>query len=50
LGNTKGLNKEDIEALPAVERAIRISEDYRIPGTTIKTTIVKTALNLYTLR
>jgi 3-deoxy-7-phosphoheptulonate synthase len=32
LGNTKGLNKEDIEALPAVERAVRISEDYRILG------------------
>lgn len=32
LGDTKGLNKEEIEALPAVERAIRISDDYRILG------------------
>lgn len=32
LGDTKSLNKEEIEALPAVERAIRISDDYRILG------------------
>ena len=32
LGDTKPLNKEEIEALPAVERAIRISDDYRILG------------------
>lgn len=32
LGDTKSLNKEEIEALPAVERVIRISDDYRILG------------------
>src|SRR5690554_4397237 len=32
LGDTKTLDKEEIEALPAVERVIRISEDYRILG------------------
>jgi len=32
LGDTKSLEKAEIEALPAVERAIRISEDYRILG------------------
>ncbi|TBW48616.1 3-deoxy-7-phosphoheptulonate synthase [Marinobacter halodurans] len=32
LGDTKSLNKDEIEALPAVERAIRISDDYRILG------------------
>lgn len=32
LGDTKSLDKEDIEALPAVERVIRISDDYRILG------------------
>jgi len=32
LGDTKSLTKEQIEALPAVERAIRISEEYRILG------------------
>lgn len=32
LGDTLSLSSEDIEALPAVERVIRISEDYRILG------------------
>lgn len=32
LGNTAALNKHDIEVLPAVERVIRISEEYRIIG------------------
>lgn len=32
LGNTAALRKEDILALPAVERVIRISEEYRIIG------------------
>lgn len=32
IGNTKPLDKEQIEALPAVERVIRISEEYRILG------------------
>lgn len=32
LGETKSLNQEEIEALPAVERVIRISDDYRILG------------------
>ncbi|PAV27447.1 3-deoxy-D-arabinoheptulosonate-7-phosphate synthase [Tamilnaduibacter salinus] len=32
LGDTKSLNQEEIEALPAVERVIRISDDYRILG------------------
>ena len=30
LGKTDALSQEDIEALPAVERVIRISEEYRI--------------------
>ncbi|MDX1802286.1 MAG: 3-deoxy-7-phosphoheptulonate synthase [Marinobacter sp.] len=32
LGDTKSLDRDEIAALPAVERAIRISEDYRILG------------------
>ena len=32
LGETKSLTTDDIEALPAVERVIRISEEYRILG------------------
>ncbi|HTN34252.1 MAG TPA: 3-deoxy-7-phosphoheptulonate synthase, partial [Marinobacter sp.] len=32
LGDTKSLDIDEIEALPAVERAIRISDDYRILG------------------
>ena len=32
IGNTKALRKEDISSLPAVERVIRISEEYRIIG------------------
>lgn len=32
LGETKSLDSADMEALPAVERVIRISEDYRILG------------------
>ncbi len=32
LGNTKSLEIDEIEALPAVERAIRISDEYRILG------------------
>lgn len=32
LGDTKVIAQEDIEALPAVERVIRISEEYRILG------------------
>jgi 3-deoxy-7-phosphoheptulonate synthase len=32
LGDTKAINKEEIAALPGVERAIRISEEYRILG------------------
>jgi 3-deoxy-7-phosphoheptulonate synthase len=32
LGDTKVIAKEDIEALPAVERVIRISDEYRILG------------------
>lgn len=32
LGDTKAINKDEIEALPGVERAIRISEEYRILG------------------
>jgi 3-deoxy-7-phosphoheptulonate synthase len=32
LGDTKLLDMAEVEALPAVERAIRISEDYRILG------------------
>jgi 3-deoxy-7-phosphoheptulonate synthase len=32
LGDTHTLNKEEIETLPAVEKVIRISEEYRILG------------------
>jgi len=32
IGDTKKLSKEEIEALPAVERVVRISEEYRILG------------------
>jgi len=32
LGETKSLAQDEIEALPAVERVIRISDDYRILG------------------
>ena len=32
IGNTKALRKEDIVSLPAVERVVRISEEYRIIG------------------
>ena len=32
IGETLALSQEDIEALPAVERVIRISEEYRILG------------------
>lgn len=32
LGDTKSLDKDEIEALPAVERVIRISDEYRILG------------------
>ncbi|WP_166265348.1 3-deoxy-7-phosphoheptulonate synthase [Marinobacter caseinilyticus] len=32
LGETKSLDKDEISALPAVERVIRISDDYRILG------------------
>lgn len=32
LGDTKVIAQDDIEALPAVERVIRISDDYRILG------------------
>lgn len=32
LGDTHTIDKEEIEALPAVERVIRISEEYRILG------------------
>ncbi|SFR49394.1 3-deoxy-D-arabinoheptulosonate-7-phosphate synthase [Marinobacter daqiaonensis] len=32
IGDTKSLDQADIEALPAVERVIRISDDYRILG------------------
>ncbi|WP_404361882.1 3-deoxy-7-phosphoheptulonate synthase [Marinobacter sp.] len=32
LGETKSLDKDEIAALPAVERAIRISQEYRILG------------------
>jgi 3-deoxy-7-phosphoheptulonate synthase len=32
IGDTHTLSEEDIEALPAVERVIRISEDYRVLG------------------
>lgn len=32
LGDTKSLNQDDIVALPAVERVIRISDEYRILG------------------
>ncbi|HUH37598.1 MAG TPA: 3-deoxy-7-phosphoheptulonate synthase, partial [Spongiibacteraceae bacterium] len=30
IGNTAALDRTDIEALPAVERVVRISEEYRI--------------------
>ncbi len=32
IGNTSVLSKEDIQALPGVERVVRISEEYRILG------------------
>lgn len=32
IGNTKALDQTEIEALPAVERVIRISEEYRVLG------------------
>ncbi len=32
IGDTSALNRDTIEALPAVERVVRISEDYRILG------------------
>ena len=32
LGDTHALDKDEIEALPAVERAVRISEEYRMLG------------------
>jgi len=32
LGDTKILNKEEIETLPNVERVVRISQDYRVLG------------------
>lgn len=32
IGNTKALNKSDIDSLPGVDRVIRISEEYRIIG------------------
>jgi 3-deoxy-7-phosphoheptulonate synthase len=32
LGNTIAIDKDEIEALPAVERAIRISQEYRVLG------------------
>ncbi|MEZ4703391.1 MAG: hypothetical protein R2834_23880 [Rhodothermales bacterium] len=32
IGNTAALNAEDIQALPAVERVVRISEEYRMIG------------------
>ncbi len=32
VGETKALNREEMEALPAVERVIRISQEYRILG------------------
>jgi 3-deoxy-7-phosphoheptulonate synthase len=32
IGNTQALDKAELEALPAVERAIKISEDYRVLG------------------
>lgn len=32
LGDTKTVDQEEVQALPAVERVIRISEDYRILG------------------
>ena len=32
IGNTKALDQSQIEALPAVERVIRISEEYRVLG------------------
>jgi 3-deoxy-7-phosphoheptulonate synthase len=32
IGDTRGLDKTALEALPAVERAVRISEEYRVLG------------------
>ena len=32
IGNTHALDKSELEALPAVERAIKISEEYRVLG------------------
>ena len=32
LGDTKALDREAIDSLPAVDRTVRISEDYRILG------------------
>ena len=32
IGNTQTLDKSELEALPAVERAIKISEEYRVLG------------------
>ncbi len=32
LGDTHALDKDELEALPAVERAVRISEEYRVLG------------------
>src|SRR5690606_27944934 len=32
IGNTKALDQEELEALPGVERAVRISEEYRVLG------------------
>jgi 3-deoxy-7-phosphoheptulonate synthase len=32
IGDTQALDKAEIEALPGVERAVRISEDYRVVG------------------
>ncbi len=32
IGNTQALDKAELEALPAVERAIKISEEYRVLG------------------
>ncbi|MEW6563839.1 MAG: 3-deoxy-7-phosphoheptulonate synthase [Pseudomonadota bacterium] len=32
IGNTKGLELEDMQSLPCVERVVRVSEEYRILG------------------
>ena len=32
IGNTKLLDIEDMQSLPCVERAVRVSEEYRILG------------------